>query len=342
MIVGITPVRISFAGGGTDLPEFYNDFEGNVLTTTIDQFTYVIFQHRNDTSFQSFSPDFQKHYKATELKQIEIEDGTEIASSIIKFLDYNYGSNITVCSDAPPGSGLGSSSSLAVNLVNVITKLQKKNWQSSEIAETAFKIEREILHWPMGKQDEYATAFGGFNFIKFTSEKTTVSPISLSNSLKTELQKNLVLFFVGKTRESSPILSNQIERIKQKNQNILKSLQYVKDLSLEMCDSIKKSDITKFGELLHKGWEAKKQFSDGVSNQKIDDIYNSALKSGALGGKLTGAGGGGHMLLYCESSKQPSLIKKMNSLGLQKVNSTFYDDGPKILNLYDFATSDKT
>jgi D-glycero-alpha-D-manno-heptose-7-phosphate kinase len=339
MIIGVTPVRISFAGGGTDLPEFYNDYGGNVLATTINQFTYTVFQHRNDKSFQAFSPDFQKHYKSTSLQQIEIEDGTEIASSIIKFLNYEHGSNVILCSDAPPGSGLGSSSSLAVNLVNVITKLQNKNLSSSDIAETAFRIERDVLHWPMGKQDEYATAFGGFNFIKFNSEKTTVNPISLSNSIKEELQSNLMLFFVGKTRESSPILSNQIDKIHQKNKDIIQSLQYVKDLALEMYDSIQKSDITKFGELLHKGWEEKKKFSKDVSNKKIDDIYNVAIESGAMGGKLTGAGGGGHMLLYCEPKKQPALLEKMELLGLQKVNCTFYNDGPKILNLYDFATN---
>ena len=340
MIVGISPVRLSFAGGGTDVPEFFNDFEGNVVTTTINQFTYVIIQHRDDNSFQAFSPDFQKHYKPTNLNNIEIEDGTEIASSIFKYFNYDTGSNVILCSDTPSGSGLGSSGSLAVNLVNVITKLKNENWDKTRIAETAFHIEREILHWPMGKQDEYATAFGGFNFIKFNSEKVTVSPINLSDSLKTELQNNLVLFYIGDTRNSSSILSSQLDKITKKNSDTLRSLQNVKNLAQEMYDSLKNSDITKFGELLHKGWLAKKQFTTGISNEKIDGIYEAARQNGALGGKLTGAGGGGHMLFYCELEKQPQLIEKMKSLGLKKVNCSFYNHGPKILNLYDFATSD--
>ena len=167
MLIGTCPVRISFAGGGTDMPEYYESYGGNVISTTIDQFTYSIIQTRKDNSFQFFSPDFQKHYKPTVFNKIAIEDGTEISSSVIKYLKYKKGLNVILFSDVPAGSGLGASSSLAVNLVNIINYLKKEKWNKQKIAETAYYIGRKILHWPIGKQDEYVASFGGFNYIQF-------------------------------------------------------------------------------------------------------------------------------------------------------------------------------
>lgn len=337
MIVGVTPVRISFAGGGTDLPEYYEKFGGEVISTSISRFTYVIVHPRFDKSFQAFSPDFQKHYKPTHFENIEISDGTEIASSIIKFLNYKDGINVILCSDVPAGSGLGASVSLAVNLVNVIQHLKGVKSESKIIAETAFNIERKILHWPMGKQDEYVAVMGGFNHIKFDCNKVDITPIKMKKSTLKELESNLVLFFVGTTRNSSEILANQLIQVNQRHKQTIDSLDFVKNLAQEMFESLKKSDITLFGELLNKGWQAKKKFSTGVTNKRIDNIYCKALDCGAIGGKLTGAGGGGHMLLYCETRKHKQLIKEMTKIGLTKVNFSFYRNGPKILNLYDLS-----
>lgn len=309
MLIGLTPVRLSFAGGGTDLPEFYEKFGGNVIATTINQFTYTIIHPRFDKSFQTFSPDFQKHYTASKYSKIEIQDGTEIASSVIKYMKFKTGINVILCSDVPAGSGLGSSSSLAVNLVNVISFLKREKLSKKQIAEKAFDIGRKILHWPIGKQDEYVSAFGGFNYVKFTKNQVTVKPIHLSNSISNELQNNLLLFREGNTRNVSTILTKQIQMIKEKNIDTINSLLTVKELALTMYDSLKQSDITKFGELLHQGWIAKKKFARNVSNSRIDKIYSFALKNGAIGGKITGAGGGGHMLFYCEKPKQENLEK---------------------------------
>ncbi|MDE1767040.1 MAG: D-glycero-D-manno-heptose 7-phosphate kinase [Thaumarchaeota archaeon] len=337
MILGMSPVRISFAGGGTDIPEYYEEFGGNVVVSSISRFIYVIMTPRNDNSFHAFSSDLETHHKPTNYDVLEPQHGTEIAVSVIKHLGYKEGANILICSDVPPGSGLGASGALAVNLVKTISMLNGDDWDKEKIAETAYHVGRHILNWPIGKQDEYATAFGGFNFIKFTKEKVTVSPICLNSSSIKELQQNLLLFFVGNTRNSATILSSQIERTKQRQQEVIESLHFVKNLAVEMYESLKKSDIATFGELLHKGWLAKKRFAKSVSNENIDKIYESALKQGALGGKLTGAGGGGHMLLYCEHSKQSSLIEKMESLGLKHVKFNFNLEGQKVLNLYDFT-----
>lgn len=334
MYIGIAPLRISFAGGGTDQPEFYEKYNGNVICTTINLFTYVVVHKRFDKSFQTFSPDFQKHYRPTEFKKIEIEDGIEIAASIVKFLKFKEGVDIVLHSDVPAGSGLGASSSLAVNLVNTLLYLQKKKYTNKKIAETCFEIERKILKWPMGKQDEYITSIGGFQNIEFKTNKVKVKPILMNKNSLLELQNNLLLFFVGKTRDSAKLLSSQLQKAKSGNKKTIESLNKVKQLAVEMNKSLQNSDLTHFGELLHKGWMAKRNFTEGVTNKKIDKLYELSLKYGATGGKLTGAGGGGHLLLYCEKQKQKKVISKMKKLGLTHIDFRFYNKGPKILDLY--------
>ena len=337
LIIGLTPVRLSFAGGGTDMPEFYENHGGSVIATTINHFTYTIIHPRFDKLFQAFSPDFQKYYTASKYDKIEIQDGTEIASAVIKYFKFKKGINVILSSDVPAGSGLGASSSLAVNLVNVISNMKGEHLSKTEIAEKAFHIGRKILHWPIGKQDEYVSSFGGFNAVKFSKEKVSVQPINLSKSTSTELQKNLLLFYEGNTRNSSTILTTQIDMIKKKNPDTLTSLLTVKDLAFDMHKSLKQSDITKFGELIHQGWLAKKKFAKNVTNSRIDKIYDIALKNGAIGGKVTGAGGGGHMLFYCEKPKQNKLQKKLQTLGLESVKFSFYNNGPKIIKTSDMS-----
>ena len=337
LIIGLTPVRLSFAGGGTDMPEFYEKHGGSVIATTINHFTYTIIHPRFDKLFQAFSPDFQKYYTASKYDKIQIQDGTEIASSVIKYFKFKKGVNVILSSDVPAGSGLGASSSLAVNLVNVISHMKGEHLSKTEIAEKAFHIGRKILHWPIGKQDEYVSSFGGFNSLKFSKEKVSLQPINLSKSTLTELQNNLLLFREGNTRNSSTILTNQIDMIKKKNPDTLTSLLTVKDLAFDMHKSLKQSDITKFGELIHQGWLAKKKFAKNVTNSRIDKIYDVALKNGAIGGKVTGAGGGGHMLFYCEKLKQKKLQKKLQTLGLEHVKFSFYNNGPKIVKTSDMS-----
>ena len=336
MFLGMCPVRISFSGGGTDMPEYYNEFGGNVVTSTINHFTYVILNLRNDDLIQAFSSDFQIQ-NTCDMQNLELKPGTEIPIAVLKHLNFKTGSTVMVCSDVPPSSGLGGSSSLTVNFVKTLSTLQKLKWNSEKIAETSFHIERNVLQHPIGKQDDYIASFGGFNFIRFTNERVYVEPIKINKSTFDELQENLLLFFIGDTRKNADILSNQLDNIKQRRKETIESLNYVKGLAEEMNSSLKQSDITLFGELLHKGWLAKKKFTKGVSNENINKIYDAALENGASGGKLTGAGGGGHMLFYCEKSKHDGFIQKMEDIGLKHIRFKFNNDGPKVLNLYDYS-----
>lgn len=337
MFLGMCPVRISFSGGGTDMPEYYNEFGGNVVTSTINHFTYVILNLRNDNLIQAFSSDFQIHNTSAILENLELKPGTEIPIAVLKHLNFKTGATVMVCSDVPPSSGLGGSSSLTVNFVKTLSTLQKLKWNSEKIAETSFHIERNVLQHPIGKQDDYIAASGGFNFIRFTNEQVYVEPIKINKSTFDELQENLLLFFIGDTRKNADILSNQLDNIKQRRKETIESLNYVQGLAEEMNSSLKQSDITLFGELLHKGWLAKKKFTKGVSNENVNKIYDIALENGASGGKLTGAGGGGHMLFYCEKSKHDRFIQKMEDIGLKHIRFKFNNDGPKVLNLYDYS-----
>ena len=337
MILGTSPVRLSFAGGGTDMPEFYEEFGGCVVSSTINHFTYVIAHTRQDEYIQIFSPDFQAHNKPVTFDNLVPTKGTEFPIGFINYLQYKKGINIMISSDVPPSSGLGSSSSLAVNIVNVLSKLQEKKMSRTEICEIAHHVQKNIIKIPLGKQDEYISAFGGFNFIKFSKDKVEVIPYSFSKNSILELEKNLLLFYIG-ARPSNNLLSTQIERTKSRNDQTMKSLEKVKQLAETMHDSLSNNDFTTFAQMLHKGWIEKKKFSKEVSSDRIDALYKKSLSLGALGGKLTGAGGGGHLLLYCEPSKQPLIIEEMKNKGLKHIPFSFQNEGCKILNLFNYTS----
>src|SRR3989338_75588 len=167
MFLGMVPVRISFAGGGTDMPEYYEEYGGSVVSSSITKFTYVIINPRHDDLFQSFSSDFQMHHDTTTYDNLQPQHGSEIAVTVLKYLKYREGANFLICSDVQPGSGLGASSALTVNFVKTVSSLQGKDWTKEKIAQTSFHIERKLLNNSVGMQDEYASSFGGFNYIKF-------------------------------------------------------------------------------------------------------------------------------------------------------------------------------
>jgi len=336
MYLGVTPVRISLAGGGTDMPEYYEKYGGNVVSSTISLFTYLMIKLRKDNSFQAFSSDFAIHQSKTSYKKLKAKTGTEIAVSVIKHLNFEKGADFVIQSDVQPGSGLGASSSLTVNFVNTISQLQKIKSSKKQIAEKSFFIERNLLLHPIGKQDDYITSYGGLNFIKFSKNNVSVTPINLKKSKSEELQNNLLLFFIGTTRKSSTVLSKQLKKTKNLEPNTLNSLHKVNQLGKDLHKALKKSDLNQVGTILNEGWMGKRNFTKEVSNSKIDKIYLNGIKKGAIGGKLTGAGAGGHMLFYCEKNKQKSVINEMKRMGLNHINFKFYKSGPKVLNLYDF------
>ena len=333
MLVGRAPLRISFAGGGTDLEEYHNNYDGYTVSFTINKYTWVMAKPRQDKLVQGFSPDFALHLpptKHTKLKEIQ---GHEIVIAGLKEMKFSNGVDMYLGSDVKPNSGLGASSSLTSNLVNVIIKLQNKKSKKQEIAKKAYHIGHDILKWGIGKQDEYAAVYGGLNLFKYTKEKVLVKPIKLNQSTLQELQKNSMLFRMGERKHSVNILQKQIKNMKNSKTMTLEALHQSKNLAIDVKDALKNNDLEKFSELINKGWKIKKQFAEGISNPHIEKISKIALKDGAKSLKVTGAGGGGHMFIYAEPKKQKIIEKDLKKMGVEKVDFRYQTQGVKAFNI---------
>ena len=333
MLVGRAPLRISFAGGGTDLEEYHNNYDGYTVSFTINKYTWVMAKPRQDKLVQGFSPDFALHLpptKHTKLKEIQ---GHEIVIAGLKEMKFSNGVDMYLGSDVKPNSGLGASSSLTSNLVNVIIKLQNKKSKKQEIAKKAYHIGHDILKWGIGKQDEYAAVYGGLNLFKYTKEKVLVKPIKLNQNTLQELQKNSMLFRMGERKHSVNILQKQIKNMKNPKTMTLEALHQSKNLAIDVKDALKNNDLERFSELINKGWEIKKQFAEGVSNPHIEKISKIALKNGAKSLKVTGAGGGGHMFIYAEPKKHKLIEKNLKKNGVEKVDFRYQTQGVKAFNI---------
>jgi D-glycero-alpha-D-manno-heptose-7-phosphate kinase len=333
VFIGRAPLRISFAGGGTDLEEYHNKYDGYAISSTINKYTYVIAKLRNDDKLQGFSPDFASHLPPTKHSKLNGSQGHEIIISGLKEMKFSEGVDMYLASDVEPNSGLGASSSLTSNLVNVILKMQGKKWKKLDIAMKAYHIGHDILKWGIGKQDEFAAVYGGLNIFKYTKEKVTVKPIKLNNATFREFQKNSLLFRIGKRKHSANILQKQIKNINKSKIKTLNALHTAKNLALEMTDAFRSNDLEKFNEILNEGWKIKKQFATGISNPRIEKISKEVLKYGAQSLKVTGAGGGGHMFVYADTRKHESIEHIMKKLGAEKINFTYQNSGARVFDI---------
>lgn len=332
MFVGRAPLRISFAGGGTDLEEYHNKYDGYAISSTINKYTYVIAKLRNDDKLQGFSPDFASHLppKKHHTKSLQ---GHEIVLEGLKEMNFKKGVDMYLATDVEPNSGLGASSSLTANFVNVISHIQGKELGKYKIAMSAYHIGHDILKWGIGKQDEFAAVFGGFNLLKFTKKKVYVYPISIKKSTQKELQEKSLLFHIGNRKHSEGILKSQIGDIQRSNKKTIEALHKAKELALDMKDALKMNDLTKFSQILKEGWEVKKNYTKGISNPRIEVISKKSFSCGATALKVTGAGGGGHLYVFAEVKNHPKIIKELNKIGVQKVNFQYEDTGSTVFNL---------
>jgi D-glycero-alpha-D-manno-heptose-7-phosphate kinase len=333
MLIGRSPLRISFAGGGTDLEEYHKKYDGYSISYTINKYTFVIAKPRSDGKLQGFSPDFSSHLTPKKYSDTEMMQGHEIVIAGLKDMKFNKGIDMYLSSDVEPNSGLGASSSLTTNFVNVIYHIQNKKSSPDKIAMKAYKIGHDILKWGIGKQDEYAAAFGGLNLYKFTKDKVIIKPIYLKKSTLKELQEHSLLFRLGDRKHSEGILKSQINAINQSNKTTITSLHKAKELALEMYDALKRNDLTKFADVLNEGWKAKQKFTKGVTNNKIEMVSKKAMETGAMGLKVTGAGGGGHFFVYANPSKHDSITKSLKKLGVNKVNFKYQEQGAKVIDM---------
>jgi D-glycero-alpha-D-manno-heptose-7-phosphate kinase len=343
MLIVRSPVRISFGGGGTDLPSYYESFGGAVLSTAINKYFYTILQKRTDGKIQVISSDLRVAETWHDITRMPVK-GTqlEIPLSVIKELERSVSIDLFLASEIQPGTGLGSSASVCVGVLKTLATYLDLRLSKYQLAERAFHIAHNVLAKPVGKQDEYAAAFGGLNYISFQPDGTVyVEPLTLRPDLVRELQGSLMLFFTGAAHNSWHILEEQQNLTLRSNGDALESMHQIRSAPDQMRDALSKGDFRLFGTLLHQGWEAKKRVSEKISNSLIDEAYSAARQSGALGGKITGAGGGGFLLLFCEEPHQEKVRESLARLNLREMRFEFDLQGAQVVANDPFIDGDE-
>jgi D-glycero-alpha-D-manno-heptose-7-phosphate kinase len=324
MIIARSPLRISLGGGGTDVPSYYQDHDGFLIAAAINRYVYV-------TVARPFTQGIYLKYSEIE----QVKNVTEVKHPIMREVLAELKLKtpqieITTLADIPSGTGLGSSGSFTTALIKALYAHYRKNIHPAQLAELACRIEIENLGEPIGKQDQYIAAIGGiteFNFLKDGS--VTSAPLNLSVQTVHDLEDNLILFFTGISRSAASILSDQVEKSKIKDSKMVDNLHFTKDLGYRSKAALLNNETRKFGELMHEHWEHKKSRSTGITSDFIDNAYNQALRSGAVGGKLVGAGGGGFLMFYAKDKEM--LRSKMAELGLEEVRFKFDFEGTKVI-----------
>src|SRR5260370_13886906 len=333
MLIVRSRVRISFAGGGTDLPAYYEKFGGAVLSAAINKYFYTILQKRTDGKIQVISSDLRVAETWHDIARMPLKDSQlEIPLSVIRELACDISIDLFLASEILPGTGLGSSASVCVGVLKALSIYLDLPLSKYQLAERAFHIARNVLGKPVGKHDEYAAAFGGLNLITFQLDCAAyVEPLVLRPDILHELQASLMLFFTGSARNSWNMLRAQEQSTRGGEGTVLNSMHEIRSLVEQMREALTKGDFRRFGVLLHEGWEAKRKISEGVSNPFIDQLYSEARRNVALGVKITGAGAGGFLVLFCEEQDQPSVREAMLGLGVRAMRLRFDVQGAQVV-----------
>ena len=326
MIISKTPVRISFFGGGTDYPEYFNEYGGSVLSTTIDKYVYITINKIGGLLDEKYRIAYKKVELCNTIEDIEHPSVRET----LRNMNIEDGLDINIFSDLPARTGLGSSSSFTVGLLNALYAYEGKVKSKLDYAKEAIYIEKDILQENVGVQDQLAAAVGGLNYMKLSSSGYEVNPIILSKERKRQLDSNLLLYYTGISRFATEVLKEQVENTKKKT--VMIELKDIYDMVQDGMKILSDSAIplSDFGYLLDKTWQAKKKLSSAISSGSIDEMYEIAMRSGAFGGKLLGAGGGGFFLFYVDGEKE-EFRKKMSKF--VEIPFQFEGDGSKIIYL---------
>ena len=324
MIIARSPLRITLGGGGTDLPSYYREHEGFLLAAAIDKYVYV-------NVMRPFTPGI--YLKYSKLEHVELIDEVKhpIIREALRMLDFRTPQvEITTLADIPAGTGLGSSGSFTTALLKALYTHRKRHLHQEELAELACHIEIDLLGEPIGKQDQYIAAIGGITCFTFhQDDKVSATPLVISMETMFDLEDNLLLFFTGVSRSSGSILKDQQIRLQNNEADMLKNLHFVKELGYRSKEALETGDMILFGELMNEHWEHKKLRSGGMSNPQIDYWYDLAIKNGAVGGKLVGAGGGGFLMFMAQDRNK--LRHTMSAEGLEEVRFRFDFEGTKVV-----------
>jgi D-glycero-alpha-D-manno-heptose-7-phosphate kinase len=317
------PLRLSFCGGGTDVSPYPEEHGGLVLSATINQYAYASLRPRRDTKLTLSSLDYDVVARYDHPRRMRFDGSLDLIKAAVRALRVKRGADLWAHSDAPPGSGLGSSSTLVVALIGVLSEWLGRPMAGYDVAELAYKIERVELGLAGGRQDQYAAAFGGFNFIEFHKDSTVVNPLRIRPDVLSELEYRLLLCYMGQTRQSAKIIDRQTEAYRAGRKPVVRALDQLKRETLEMKKALLLGRVDAIGELLHEAWEHKKKLDASISNSKVDALYQVARKEGAIGGKMPGAGGGGYFLLLTRFDRKHRVAAALEKHGGQVVPFQF-------------------
>lgn len=329
------PVRISFGGGGTDLTHYFVENGGAVLNSTIALYTHSVLRKRNDSKIKIYSRDFSITEEFESFSDLKGYNGElSLITSLLGLIRPSYGFDLSVFSEFPPGSGLGGSSVLLAAIIGCFNQFREDRWDNYEMAEIAFQAERLKLNIAGGWQDQYATIFGGFNFMEFTSESNIVHPLRIQNETIQELEENLIFCHVGGNHNSGKVHEDQKQKFLD-DTKIRELVETNKAITYRQKSLLLKGNLTEFGKSLHETWSLKRQFSDKISTETIDKVYEAARGAGALGGKLLGAGGGGYFLFYVRPFERHAVEDVLQGFGLNPQPLRFDPQGLRVWTVRD-------
>lgn len=335
------PLRLGLAGGGTDISPYCDEYGGAVLNVTIDMYAYCTIEPTEDNEIVFISPDREEIFECESKSFIEVDDQLILHKGIYNRIikKYNNGKplsfRMTTFSDAPAGSGLGSSSTMVVAIIKAYMEWLNLPLGEYDIAYLAYEIERLELMLTGGKQDQFAATFGGFNLIEFFAEdKVIVNPLRIKNWIKNEIENSLILYYTGTSRESSIIINEQIKNTRDKVISSLEGMHELKLSAFEMKNAILKGDFDEFASCLQRGWISKKKISSVISNPLIDEMYNYIMENGGKAAKISGAGGGGFMMIICDPKERYNLVKKLRATVGKVMCVQFTEKGAQAWTLY--------
>lgn len=314
------PLRIGLAGGGTDVSPYCDLYGGCILNACITMYAYATIEPRDDGNIEFHCADRHERGVFDSKEYLEIDGKFDLLKGVYNrlvkdFIKKPLSFTLTTYVDAPAGSGLGSSSTLVVAIVKAFQEWLNLPLGDYDLANLAWNIEREDLKMAGGRQDQYAAAFGGFNFMEFKGEKVLVNPLRIRKEYTNELELNMLLYYTGTSRLSAEIIKSQAENAKNKNEKAIEAMHKIKQYSYDMKEALLTGNLYRMGDLLNDGWKYKKQMSSSISNPVIDNIYETAIKAGASGGKISGAGGGGFFMFYCPNNTRYQVIEELQKLG---------------------------
>jgi D-glycero-alpha-D-manno-heptose-7-phosphate kinase len=319
------PLRIGLAGGGTDVDPYASEKGGAVFNTTINKYAYCTIIPNGTKNISVESANYGMYETSLDGGPLPLDGNMDLVKAVLNHFEIRDGFRMLLQSDSPPGSGLGGSSTVIVAAIAAVAEWTGEKLTSSELANLAYKLEREDIGLKGGKQDQYAAVFGGFNLMKFRNEGVDVNRIKIKEHTLNELQYRSVLCYTGKTRESANIIDSQMKRFEKGDNE--EALDLTKEMAMDMAMALEKGDIEETARLLDLGWDYKKQFSDKITNPEIDKLYNAAKDSGAIGGKVSGAGGGGFMFFICDYDKKFVVSEKLTKLGAKVTDFMFEPEG---------------